>query len=146
MNAHKTRKVSIEAHPAGLVILSVAGTLIAIRVLMHAPPQDLSASLWIGLGVWLPVLLFEKWFLRRFRDTYVEYYTSPKTTILWFQFPQTILIIWATIWLEVTNRLTSSGVPIIFALAILIYPEQKAIYEAAKAKLEEDRMQMDADA
>ena len=122
---------------------------------MPAPPQDLSASLWIGLGVWLPVLLFEKWFLRRFRDFYAEFFISPfEERVSWRMekinlLSQTPIVLGIVAVFILARGIASreySGLSFMWVLSILAYPEQKAIYEAAKAKLEEDRMQMDADA
>ena len=146
MSKNPARKVSIGAHPTNVVVLSVAGIIASIIVLAHATPRDLSVALLIGLGVGLPTVFIEKWILRRFRDFYAEFYTSPweeraswrmqKTNWLCSSVMLAAMLLISI--LEVHAGLHGvPGVAIFLALHILAYPEQKAIYEAAKAKLRE---------
>ncbi|HET6457172.1 MAG TPA: hypothetical protein VFI02_22460 [Armatimonadota bacterium] len=150
MNDNTTRKVSILANPVPIVVISVAGIISSIFVLAHATPRDLSIALWTGLGIGLPEFMLAKWFMRRYKHFYAEYYTSPweqrsswqmqKTNLLCGCSP-VLLAMWMSIGLEHYNLLGYGGVPIILTLGILIYPEQKAIYEAAKARLQEAERQ-----
>jgi len=150
MSEPKPRRVSLSANPRIALVVSVMGVAASALTLPHASHRELSVALWTGFGLGLPILLPMKWILHRRKAFCVDYYTSTweernskgmQWTIMLHNLPLVILDMWISIPLHEHHLLGYVGLPIYCALVILIYPEQKAIYEAAKARLQEAERQ-----
>ena len=155
MSRRPSKGISIQWHPLALVVVSLIGCTVAV-VEAHDYGDALHyvwKSLILGLVVGVPVIACA----RRDLLTNSELYVLEALNMLTpkarkdhlnrqIRLGFMLLLTWALIVvvsdvLDIRNR---SGLAVPLILFIALYPEQKAIYQAAKEKLEEDQPQMDA--
>lgn len=140
---HRARRVSIWAHPLLSSLLYVALCALGIVFLRDesSTPQDVRNSILLGLVSGLPMGMVAKYQTRKHVDYYAEIYTTPwamRKTSRHF-----VLSLPAVAHLSLFGLLRiilhireTVGIFAGFALyVVILYPEQKAIYDAAKARL-----------
>ena len=146
MNKHKpAREFRLwEVHPSWTLISIVAGAVgLLVSLVRGYPPRELGISLLCGLCMGLPIVLFEKWLLRRYKDSQVACAILPPAerhyqwTRLW-SLPLAVVFLYGMQFMRYNLHVPRlPGASLVFILLILAYPEQKAIYQAAKARLRE---------
>ena len=98
----------------------------------------------LGLCTGLPTVLIEKWLLRNKNEFYAEFFvTSLLGRLRWRMEKRNLLCClpiyaylaaWAII-VSVFHEPDSSGLLVGVVLSVILYTEQKAIYEASKARV-----------
>lgn len=140
------RKVSILAHP--MVIFIIVGIGIFGAVIFQKDVSsfgELRAALFASFAVGLLAVVITKLILRKYRDAWAEFYITPYMErytwrmyklILLFELPVFLGLLAASTIAQRLGAPGDLGLSVVCIPFILAYPEQKAIYEAAKAKLE----------
>lgn len=144
-----TRGVTFLARPELLVAASITGLILTVVlsvVFVVGGERGVLQSLLIGLGVGLPSVLYVKWGMSRHVEFYARFLTLPLSERLtwpiqkknWlYQWPSFLAIPLVACIAARLDVIPVPGFMIVLALTILLYPEQKAVYEAAKARLKE---------
>jgi hypothetical protein len=142
---NRPKGISIWGHPGAVVVCAVFGIVMLVIALPDVrSARELHLGLIAGIGIGLPAVLIEKWLLRRYRDFYAEFYTTPAEKRLSWRLQKTNLLCALPLWLAMLADVVLArgisataliGVSIMCMLFILGYPEQKAIYRAAKARI-----------
>ena len=146
-----TRGVTFLARPEPLIAISIAGAILAVVfaiLLVANGEKGVMESMLVGLAIGLPAILYAKWGMGKHVDFYAQFFTmSLRERLTWPVQKKNWLYGWPMIlaWPLLTIAWRWLGISvvcswmIVVALQALVYPEQKAIYEAAKARLAEDR-------
>lgn len=145
------RGVSILAHPAALLIaaaIGIAGVVYSLRDICS--PKELHTAVLAGLAVGLPTIVIEKWVLRRYRGFYAEYWTTPYAERQSWRLKKTDLLCNLPVYLGILGIIALVGylgipeslgvsvsLSIFVVLFVLLYPEHRAIWLAAKARVAE---------
>lgn len=144
-DTHRHTGVSLWRHPMAVLVAALIGIagVAASRGDVHSA-RELHVSLLVGFAVGLPTILIEKWVLRKYRDFSAELFTTPfaerpawgKKNLL-CSLP-ILMGVCANIVISSCFRLSLQlGLDVMCILCILLYPEQKAIWLAAKARVAE---------
>ena len=148
MSERRSKIVSILAHPMVSVVVSLLGINLAIDDALDYSyaPDFVWKSLISGAAVAIPMLIFMRQDLIKNKNLHVRAAARELSgedlhehrsrqfrlgIVLVLGFALIILI--SSLW-QIPSR-AGLGMPMI--LAVALYPQQKAIYEAAKARLEE---------
>ena len=143
------KRVSFFARPELLLVTAVVGAFVAVVsaiVLAMNGERGVIRSMLVGVAVGLPAMLYVKWGMGKHIGFYARFFTMPLSERLsWPVQKKNWLYGWPSfvIWpaLIIVSEWLGTSVICAWAVAwilmILVYPEQKAIYEAAKARLEE---------
>ena len=146
MKENPRRKVSILAHPMGLLAIPAIGIFGALMTPKDVSFGELRMALFASLAVGLLTIVIVKLELRKCRNAWAEFYITPYMERYTWRMLKLMLLFELTIIVgmlaasEVAHRLNAPeelGLSVVCILCILAYPEQKAIYETAKAKLRE---------
>ncbi len=142
-------------HPAYVLVSVAIGFLL---LLPWTGPWDAIAcrNALLGLEVGLPMILVQKWIFRRTIPFYTEFMTTPfgrrrqgpnflycLPSMLGSILFNMLSILMGSRMERLYYRAPVTGCGVVFVLMVLLYPEQKAIYQAAWARIE--RMRAGAD-
>ena len=139
------KRISVFAHPmAVLVVVAMGIVLLAISIAYTRSSREAYVGLLAGLAESLPSILVLKWVLRRYKNFWAEYYTTPFVERQSWRSEKTNLLCMLPICLGILGNMALGwyfnvsepiGASMFGALCILAYPEQKAIWLAAKARV-----------
>lgn len=129
----------------GAVVLALVGVILSFTE--HASPEGIRRSLLVGLEIGAPYVIYVKWIYRRNRGFYAAIYAKGWLRMTFaeqmrHQFmlvvPPIFVFTFVFLMLIDSHRILMGPWLAAFSLpSIFVYPEQKAIWLAAKARLAE---------
>jgi hypothetical protein len=130
-----------------LVIMAAVFVLAGVILSFSEPasPAGIRRSLLLGVAIWVPYVLYLKWICRKNTAFYAEINVKGLWRMtfqeqmrgLLISIPPILVLAFVLPWLTEGHGLSSAGpmLAVFGILSVVAYPEQKAIWLAAKARV-----------